>query len=310
MPSSASPFDESIAARLVLGGHSFISQLGSDPAAPDEDQLAIVEACLDAGIRAFDTTYQPERIALGRILETLGRRDEARIFAWNFFTDFQPGERVGKDEAFQSHHMQLMLDQLRTSHVDCLVVVPQRDDGPDRRQLKLMTEWRRQGYARSLGLWIEDLPPTSPFRESGQLEVAVRPFNVTMGSPAVEDLAHFRRLGWETLATSPFFRGWELERILAAAGSRYGAPDPLRARLADLMLRHALYQSGADRVVVAMRQVTWIRANLESVARGLLAEEERRELRKLRRLAEPPWWHRLRRPRRLLAGIARRAGLR
>jgi hypothetical protein len=55
---------------LVLGGHSFIQQLGTD-AAPTRDQaVEIVAACLDNGIVRFDTTYAPERIAVGRALTT------------------------------------------------------------------------------------------------------------------------------------------------------------------------------------------------------------------------------------------------
>ena len=41
---------------LILGGHSFIRQLGSDPLATEEEQAAIVSTCLDRGIRWFDTT--------------------------------------------------------------------------------------------------------------------------------------------------------------------------------------------------------------------------------------------------------------
>ena len=51
---------------LVLGGHSFIQQLGNDPGLSEADQTRLVESCLNRGIRWFDTTYQPERIALGR----------------------------------------------------------------------------------------------------------------------------------------------------------------------------------------------------------------------------------------------------
>ena len=79
---------------LVLGGHSFISQLGNDLPASDQERYAIVESCLDCGIRWFDTTYQPERIALGRVLRGLGRRHEASILAWNFFSDFLPSEQL------------------------------------------------------------------------------------------------------------------------------------------------------------------------------------------------------------------------
>jgi aryl-alcohol dehydrogenase-like predicted oxidoreductase len=310
MQSSATPLCEGIPGRLVLGGHSFISQLGNDPPASEEEQIAIVDACLDAGIRRFDTTYQPERKALGRMLEALGRRHEAKVFAWNFFTDFAAGEPVGKPEPFQPHHMDIILDQLRSSHVDCLVVIPQEDETLNHRQAELVTEWRRRGYARSLGLWVEDTSMTRCYQASGQFDVAIRPFNVTTKADAIDDLTRFGRLGWETLVTSPFFRGWELDRIAAASVSRRGDPDVLRATLASLMLRHALFQSHADGVVVAMRQVRWIKRNLESVAKGPLTARERQELRKMCRLAEQRWWQRLRRPGQMLTKLARQAGRR
>jgi aryl-alcohol dehydrogenase-like predicted oxidoreductase len=60
--------DQAIEIPLILGGHSFISQLGNDPPVSDRDQHRIAESCLDHGIQWFDTTYQPERIALGKVL--------------------------------------------------------------------------------------------------------------------------------------------------------------------------------------------------------------------------------------------------
>jgi aryl-alcohol dehydrogenase-like predicted oxidoreductase len=284
--------------RLIVGGHSFISQLGNDPAASEREQLAIVESCLNSGIRSFDTTYQPERAALGKALNTLGRRSEAKIFAWNFFTDFGPDEPVGQADICQPHHINIILNQLRTDYVDCLVVVPAREHEQNRRQAELATEWRRKGYVHSLGLWVEDLSLVSQYHGPDPFCVAVRPFNVTTGDDAIDVFADYNERGWTTLATSPFFRGWELDRIIAAASARqsYDA-DTLRKTLADLMLRYSLFQSHADRVVVSMRKTEWIRRNLESTARGPLIESERRLLRRLQRLAEKPWWQRLRLPR-------------
>ena len=76
---------------LALGGHTFISQLGNEPMPDADTQTEIVRACLDSGIRTFDTTHRPEREGLGRALEALGRRDEATIIAWNFFDDVGTG---------------------------------------------------------------------------------------------------------------------------------------------------------------------------------------------------------------------------
>ena len=122
---------------LVLGGHSFIEQLGSDPATTFDQQIEIVQACLDLGIHWFDTTYQPERLALGHILRTLGRRAEAHIIAWNFFVDFQPGEDVGGASHYLPAHLPLILDQLQTDYLDALVVHGLGDPVEDRRQEEL-----------------------------------------------------------------------------------------------------------------------------------------------------------------------------
>ena len=63
---------------LILGGHPFISQLGNDPPASEREQRRIVEACLDHGIRWFDTTYQPKRVALGNVLRAVARLGSRR----------------------------------------------------------------------------------------------------------------------------------------------------------------------------------------------------------------------------------------
>jgi aryl-alcohol dehydrogenase-like predicted oxidoreductase len=279
---------------LVLGGHSFISQLGNDPPASQEEQHRIVETCLDNGIRWFDTTYQPERVALGNVLHTLGRRDEATIFAWNFFTDFTPGDPVGGPDYYRPGHIDVILEQLRTPYVDCLVVVPKDDPEENERQVELAKEWRSKGFARSLGLWIQDTPIEQYHREN-PFRFAIRPFNVTTEDAAPVFVA-CKQSGWETLATSPFFRGWELDRMVTeAAAHGYGSAAALRPVLADVLLRFSLFQPGVDRVIIAMRKAEWVMRNLDSVAKGPLTEEERRWLRRLRTLAagKRRWWHRL-----------------
>ncbi|HEV2121698.1 MAG TPA: hypothetical protein VGW38_02850, partial [Chloroflexota bacterium] len=104
--------------KLGLGGHSYIAQLGNDPPASFEEQCALVAACLDAGIRLLDTTYYQERVALGRILQYLGRRDEATVTGWNFFK--QPGK---EDELvpwtpYTPAHIDVMLQELQTDRID------------------------------------------------------------------------------------------------------------------------------------------------------------------------------------------------
>ena len=88
-----------VGSRLILGGHTFISQLGNDPAASREEQQGIVRACLDAGVCWFDTTYQPERRALGETLQALRdygiKTSGAKVIAWNFFNDFDSNGALG-----------------------------------------------------------------------------------------------------------------------------------------------------------------------------------------------------------------------
>ena len=94
---------------LVLGGHSFIRRLGNDPKPTEARQRRLVEICLDSGITWFDTTYLPERVALGKALAVLDRRNEAYLMAWNFFRDFDDNEPLGKAERLAGPHIQQML---------------------------------------------------------------------------------------------------------------------------------------------------------------------------------------------------------
>lgn len=270
--------------RLILGGHSFISQLGNDPPASEHEQRQIVEACLDRGIRWFDTTYQPERVALGNILHALGRRGEATILAWNFFTDFSAGDECGLAECYRPEHIDVILRQLRTSYVDGLVLVPSGDVEENQRQVDLMIEWQRKGYVRFLGLWTEDRAVIDCYRRTHPFRFAVRPSNIATDGVAPAFTA-CKRAGWGTIATSPFGRGWELDRVVAEASAQgYGEPEMLRPVVADLMLRFSLFQRDVDRVIVAMRRVSWVWRNMESAARGPLTATERRFLERLRGL--------------------------
>jgi aryl-alcohol dehydrogenase-like predicted oxidoreductase len=282
---------------LILGGHSFISQLGNDPPASEQEQREITASCLDHGIVWFDTTYKPERVGLGKALHALGRRDEARILAWNFFTDFSPGDPVAGPEYYRPGHIDSILEQLQCVYVDILVVVPLNNLEDNYRQQELVTEWLKKGYVRSLGLWIPDAAMLKLHGKENPYRFAIRPFNITtQGAGSVFTACKAR--GWDTIATSPFFRGWELDRIVGeASASGYGNPETLRPVVADLMLRYSLFQLDVDRVIVAMRKLQWITRNLESFARGPLAAEEHRWLQHLRGLGikKRRWWQRLRR---------------
>jgi len=259
---------------LILGGHSFITQLGNDPPASQQEQQQIVQSCLDHGIRWFDTTYQPERIALGRVLDALGRRDQARILAWNFFKQFSAGEAVGEAECYRPEHIQMMLEELRTGYIDCLVMVPLDDPEANLRQVELIGAWQRKGYVRSLALWTADPLRVEHYRSGSPFQYAIRPFNISM-----EDVLPFftvwKRSGLKTLATSPFGRGWELERRIAEAVSRgHGKAETLRPVIADLMLRFCLFQRDIDAVIVAIRNLAWVKLNIASVSKGSLTDKE------------------------------------
>jgi aryl-alcohol dehydrogenase-like predicted oxidoreductase len=257
-----------------LGGHSFITQLGSDSAAGQATQIAIVEACLQDGICWFDTTYQPERIALGKALAALGRRDEATVLAWNFFTDFGADGKVGGPEAYQPYHIELMLEQLQSDHIDVLIVHSVPDEAENRRQEALALDWQSKGYVRALGTWHPGLDAASKYGRTSPYRYMVRPYNVTTRD-AAPVFALCKKLGWQTLACSPFVRGWELDRLVEKASARTGVQADTKARVADLMLRYALFQPNVDRLIVAIRRVEWVAANVASYHRGPLTAEER-----------------------------------
>jgi len=267
---------------LILGGHTFIHQLGSDPPTTPEQQATIVELCLNQGITWIDTTYEPERIALGGVLERLGRRDEAQIIAWNFFTAFGPGEPVGTSEYYQPGHIDRILEELRTSYVDCLIVHAGDDPEANRRQEALAMEWRDKGYTRALGTWSPSTAAMREYRSANPYTCVMCPINVTTGD-MTRSLESYEALGWEVLATSPFHRGWELDRMAQQAASP-GHEDAaaLRSKLADLMLRYTLFHPHVDRVVVAMRKPEWVARNLASVRRGPLDPHDLAWLKRLR----------------------------
>jgi aryl-alcohol dehydrogenase-like predicted oxidoreductase len=282
---------------LILGGHSFISQLGNDQPVSERDQCRLVESCLDHAVRWFDTTYQPERIALGNALHALGRRNEATIMAWNFFTDFAPGDPVGVPQYYRPWHIDVILEQLRTDHVDCLVAISLNDPEENQRQEELLVEWRKKGYVRYLGIWIEASAPIERVRQANLFRFAIRPFNITTPD-AAPIFAACKLSGLETIATSPFSRGWELDRMIAAASARgYGDVETLRPAIADLLLRFTLFQRDVERVIIGMRKVEWIDRNVESVSKGPLTADEHRWLQQLRGLTlkKHRWWHRVRR---------------
>lgn len=260
MPSDNATLISTEQAPLVLGGHSFIQQLGTDPRPSEETATEIVAECLRQGITWFDTTYQPERVALGQALKRLDVGDSVTVLAWNFFQDFDDNGAVGGPSPYQSHSLNLLCDQLQRDVIDILVVHPVGDITENRRQEELAITWRAAGHVRRLGVWNPgaDVP-------SGVYDVAIAPGNIAdSGGNRFLDYQHN---GWEAVATSPFVRGWLLERLATRSG------QPVED-IADALLRYSAFLPGVNRLVVSMRNPDWVARNVANWRRGPLEWEE------------------------------------
>lgn len=259
---------------LVLGGHSFITKLGNDPAIAFEEQLEIVNECLEAGINCFDTTYEPERIGLGRVLEELGRRAEAHIIAWNFFADEETGEYLGQADPYEAGHIERMLSDLRTDFIDMLVVHPAPDKARNHEQIEVAKTWAEAGQVGKLGIWgPEDYLAQHAGAET-PYDFAVMVRNVRHQSTDIFGEAKAR--GWQTLATSPFGRGWLLDELVELEMEQASEEEEtVRGRIADALLRFSWDDPNVDHVIVGIRKKEWIGRNLESIRKGPLSEGER-----------------------------------
>ncbi len=252
--------------KLGLGGHSYIAELGNDPPPSFEEQCALVAACLDAGIRLLDTTYYQERVALGRVLRELGRRDEAKVTGWNFFK--QPGK---EDElvawtSYAPHHIDVMLQELQTDRIDLLVIHAEDDPATLHRELELAEVWAKAGKVRHVGLGMAGLGHLDQLPVGHSVTHVLAPYNA-FNRDAAALFARARELGLQTVAMSPFIRGWKLDEI---------GEDT--AEVAAILLRWVVTQPVVDRVIVSMRKPAWVLANLAAVARGPLTPEEERRL--------------------------------
>ncbi len=252
--------------KLGLGGHSYIQQLGNDPRPSFQEQCALVTACLDAGITLFDTTYYQERLALGRVLQELGRREEAEIAAWNFFA--QPGKEddLGPWTPYEPHHIDLMLSELQTDRIDLLVIHAEEDERSLRRALDLAGDWVRAEKVRRVALGMVGMQHVRSLPEGHPVTHVFAPYNAFNGEvlPAFEEA---KRQGLSVVAMSPFIRGWKLDEI-----------EEDKALVADILLRWVAAQELVDRVIVSMRRAEWVSANLRSVARGPLSADEQDRL--------------------------------
>ncbi len=221
----------------------------------------------------FDTTLQPERLALGKALHELGRRDEAYIIAWNFMTVMAPGEKPSRPVEFQPAHLEQLISELQTDYLDAVVIHDLDNGTPDEnaRQEALAVEWQQAGRVKDLGFWSPVEKDVARFVDDNPFSFMIRPLNAYNATAAAP---HFKMsqetLGWKTYACSPFFRGWFLDKMVAQGASR-GVTKP---QLADLLLRFSLFHSNVDKVVTAIRKREWIAPNVRSAQRGPLSEDE------------------------------------
>ena len=259
---------------LMLGGHSFVQQLGNDPIPDPDATVEIVAACLDAGIRWFDTTFRPERIALGAALARLGRRDEATIACWSHFRIFGPEDDYEYPVPLELHHLDMMQEDLQSDRIDAVVVSPLATrDCPERQpeQEAVAARWKADGRVRLLGTYRPGADADRRFGPDNPYDFQVHPHSVEEDVTAV--FRACRKLGWMNFACTPFGRGWTLDRIVQQEGRTGDAG--FRAHVADLMLRYALFSPEVDRLIVAMRKPEWVAPNAESARRGPLSDEER-----------------------------------
>lgn len=252
--------------KLGLGGHSFIEQLGNDPPASPDEQATIVATCLDHGIRLIDTTYYQERLALGRALQRLGRRDEARIAAWNFFR--QPGKEgdLTRFTPYEPHHLAIMLAELQTDRIDVLVVHAHDDSAGLARELTLARRWLDEGKVGQVALGMAQLAHLERLPAGHPATVLLAPYNA-FNRGATHTLTRARELGLGTIALSPFVRGWKLDEIGEDTAS-----------VAPILLRWVTSQPLVDQVIVSMRKPEWVGTNLQAVARGPLTTDEQTRL--------------------------------
>lgn len=259
---------------LMLGGHSFVQQLGNDPI-PDAGSAAeIVAACLDAGIRWFDTTFRPERIALGKALSELGRRDEAVIACWGHFTVFGPDDERDMPVPLEPQHLDIMREDLRTDRIDAIVVSPVATrDCPERQpeQEGVAVEWKDAGHVRMLGTYRPGPDADTTFGSQNPYDFQVQPHNIEEDQSVVFETCS--RLGWHNIACTPFGRGFTLDRICANEGK--AGDTSFRVHVADLMLRFSLYTPHVHRLSVAMRRPDYVAPNVASAKRGPLSDDER-----------------------------------
>lgn len=251
---------------LGLGGHSFIASLGNDPEPSFEEQCRIVSACLDNGIRLIDTTYYQERIALGNVMQRLGRREEICLTAWPFFKQAGQENDLVPNQPLKSRHLAIMLEELQTDSIDLLVIHCHDDGERLQRELALVQQWVSEGQVKNAALGMVELRHLWQLPPSHPVTHVLAPYNA-FHRGAADALAVAKEMGMETIAMSPFVRGWKLHEIQTDKAANAEV-------VADILLRWVAFQPLVDHVVVSMRREEWVQKNIKAVERGPLTESE------------------------------------
>lgn len=252
--------------RLALGGHSFIAPLGNDPEPSFEEQCRIVSACLHNGIHLIDTTYYQERVALGKVMQELGRRAEIHLTAWPFFKQAGQENDLVPYQPLEEQHLAVMLEELQTDFIDLLVIHCHDDRERLQRELALAQRWMSEGRIKSAGLGMVEPRHLQQLPSEHSVTHVLAPYNAFHRS-AADTFAMAKEMGLETVAMSPFVRGWKIDEIRASAGEEV-------ADIPDILLRWVAFQPLVDHVVVSMRREEWVHKNIEALTRGPLTERE------------------------------------
>ena len=275
-----------MAKRLILGGHSFFSSLSAEPDMTPAEHVELVTTCLDLGITTFDTTYAGERLALGAALEACGRREEATIICWNFLDRLDENWTPSGDRPrlITPAALEQWREELRTERLDwvCIHELDEATEAEHQAQQDLCASWLEAGHISRLGIWSPGAKAASKYGANSPYSFMVTPFNVA--NTDAQPFEACAALGWECFACSPFVRGWDLEKMVAAGGDQ-PSQEGAESLIADRMLRFSLHQPFVHGLVTATRRVEWVGVNLESAARGPLSAEERGELLRLARSA-------------------------
>ena len=130
------------------------------------------------------------------------------------------------------------------------------------------------GQVGKLGIWgPEDYLAQHAGAET-PYDFAVMVRNVRHQSTDIFGEAKAR--GWQTLATSPFGRGWLLDELVELEMEQASEEEEtVRGRIADALLRFSWDDPNVDHVIVGIRKKEWIGRNLESIRKGPLSEGER-----------------------------------